>query len=112
MNAYSSIAAAAQDRTVAEIDALIRNLENWRHWAATKADRAEMRDGTDKQRRLYLTADRISQEARRDTLRVAYTLFQIDGLHEAYLDACFDTGFDADVELAPTIQVGMRGVAI
>lgn len=110
MNAHSTI--LPQDRTVAEIDALIRNLQNWRQWAAMKAERAPMMNGTDKQRRLYLTADRISQEARRDTLQAAYQLFEIDALHEAWADACFDTGVDSeDVVLAPTIPYGMGRLA-
>lgn len=110
MNAHHRFTAAPQSRTIAEIDALMYNLHNWRTWEQLKAERADFADGTDKKRRLYLTAERIAQEARRDTLKAGYALFEVDGLHEAYLDACFDTGFDAEVELAPTIQVGMRGV--
>lgn len=110
MNAHTKITAGNQDGTIDEIDALIRNLQNWRHWAATKADRAPMRAGTEKQRRLYLTADRIEQEARRDSLGAAYTLFQVDGLHDDFLAACSDTGFDPEQSIVDVISVG-RGIA-
>lgn len=72
-------------REVGEIDALMRALRNLRHWTGTAAAR-RAHDG-DQGRRLYATAARLREEAWIDSLDAAYRLFEIDAIHDSWIDA-------------------------
>ncbi len=82
MTAFEPIAVGC--REVVEVDALIRALHNLRHWSATAADRRAYRD--DLGRRLFASASRLRDEAWADSLDAAYTLFEIDAIHDAWLE--------------------------
>ncbi len=83
MTAFEPIAIAC--REVVEVDALIRALRKLRHWSASASERRGHRD--DLGRRLYASAARLRDEAWADSLEAAYALFEIDAIHEAWLDA-------------------------
>lgn len=72
-------------REIVEIDALMRALGNLRHWSAAAA----MRSGYagDQGRRLFATAGRLREEAWIDSLAAAYRLFEIDAIHDGWIDA-------------------------
>ncbi len=83
MTAHEPIGAAC--REVSEVDALMRALRNLRHWSATAAARRDHQGDWDK--RLYVTAAQLREEARADSLLAAYGLFEIDAIHDAWLCA-------------------------
>lgn len=83
MTAFEPIEAAC--REVAEIDALMRALRNLRHWSATAASRSP--GGDDLGRRLFATAAQLRDEARAESLHAAYELFEIDAIHQAWIEA-------------------------
>lgn len=83
MTFHQSIDASC--REVAEIDALQRALGNLRHWSATVATRRSY--GDDQGRRLFATAASLRDAAWLDCLHAAYGLFEIDVLHQAWIDA-------------------------
>jgi hypothetical protein len=72
-------------RDVADIDALQRALRNLRHWSATMADRRGF--AGDRDRRLFATAATLRDAAWADCLHAAYRLFEIDAIHQAWIDA-------------------------
>jgi hypothetical protein len=72
-------------REAIEIDALQRSLRNLKHWTAASADRRGYAD--DRGRRLFATATALRDIAWADSLRSAYRLFEIDAIHQAWLDA-------------------------
>ena len=71
-------------REVVEIDALIRALRHLRHWSASAAARRDYRD--DYGARLYATAARLRDEAWADGLLAAHRLFEIDAIHQAWIE--------------------------
>lgn len=73
------------DREVLEIDALLRALRGLRHWTATTDARQD--HCNDQGARLHAFAARLRDEAWADSLRSAYTLFEIDAIHAAWIDA-------------------------
>lgn len=83
MTAFEPIGPAC--REVMEIDALMRALRSFRHWSATAATRSP--GGDDLGRRLFATAARLRDEAWADSLHAAYDLFEIDAIHQAWIDA-------------------------
>lgn len=83
MTAYLPI--GADGREVAEIDALQRALRGLRHWAATADARKSHHD--DQGRRLYASAAQLHDDAWIHCLGAAYRLFEIDAIHQAWVDA-------------------------
>jgi len=75
----------ADRREIAEVDALVRALGKLRHWSASAAARKHF--GDDLGRRLYASAARLREEARADSLLAAHALFEIDALHDAWINA-------------------------
>ncbi|ATE65916.1 hypothetical protein [Rhizorhabdus dicambivorans] len=75
----------AEDREVAEIDTLQRALRGLRHWAATAQARRHL--AGEQGRRLHATALRLHDEAWSDCLAAAYGLFEIDAIHQAWVEA-------------------------
>lgn len=71
-------------REVAEIDALQRALRNLRHWSAAAATRRAYVD--DRGRRLFATAATLRDAAWADCLHSAYRLFEIDAIHQAWIE--------------------------
>ncbi len=74
-----------RSRLLGEIDALLRALRNLHHWTAAAEARAGRLD--DQGQRLLVTALRLQDEAWADCLRTAYRLFEIDAIHQAWLEA-------------------------
>jgi len=72
-------------REIVQIDALMRALRSLRHWSATAATRNPT--GSDLGRRLFATAGRLREEAWADSLHAAYDLFEIDAIHQAWIEA-------------------------
>jgi hypothetical protein len=83
MTAFQPVGLA--HREVAEIDALLRALGDLRHWSASAAARKVYRD--DQGRRLYATAVHRRDEAWVNSLDAAYRLFEIDAIHDSWVDA-------------------------
>ena len=83
MTAFQSVGLA--HREVVEIDALLRALGDLRHWSASAAARKAYRD--DQGRRLYATAARQREDAWISSLGAAYRLFEIDAIHDSWIDA-------------------------
>lgn len=83
MTAYQPI--GTDGREVAEIDTLQRALRGLRHWALAMDGRRHHED--QQGRRLYATAVRLHDEAWSDCLGAAYRLFEIDAIHQAWLEA-------------------------
>ncbi|MET0376632.1 MAG: hypothetical protein ABW128_20560 [Rhizorhabdus sp.] len=71
-------------REVREIDALMRALGNLRHWANAAAARKTY--AGDQGRRLYATAARLHEEAWVSSLDAAYRLFEINAIHDVWVD--------------------------
>lgn len=82
MSAFGPIGIAC--REVTEIDALLRALRGLRHWTATAAARHDYLD--DQGRRLFTSAARLRDDAWSDSLRAAYALFEIDAIHQAWIE--------------------------
>lgn len=74
----------ADDREVAEIDALVRALASLRHWSATT--QARRLHGCERGERLFANALQWRDEAWADALAAAYRLFEIDAIHEQWID--------------------------
>jgi len=72
-------------RELAEIDALQRSLRNLHHWSATARARRSYSD--DGGRRLFAAAASLRDEAWTDCLHAAYRLFEVDALHQAWVEA-------------------------
>lgn len=72
-------------RELVEVDALMRSLRALRHWSAAAAARRNLRD--DIGRRLYASAADLRDDAWADSLQAAYALFEIDAIHDAWIDA-------------------------
>ena len=83
MTAYEPTGAGC--REVAEVDALMRVLRDLRHWSATAAARRDLRD--DMGRRLYASAADLRDHAWANSLHAAYVLFEIDAIHDAWINA-------------------------
>lgn len=69
---------------VARIEALIRALDDLRHWTEDAARRQRPRDV--RQQRMMLSTLRLREEALDRSLLAAYDLFEIDGLHAAWCE--------------------------
>ena len=83
MTAFESMDAGR--RELVEVDALMRALRALRHWSAAAAARRNLRD--DIGRRLYASAADLRDEAWADSLQAAYALFEIDAIHDSWIDA-------------------------
>ena len=75
----------AAEREVVEIDVLLRALTRLRHWSAAAQARRLHRG--DRGERLLASARRLRDEAWSDSLAAAYLLFEIDAIHQAWIDS-------------------------
>ncbi|WP_340317161.1 hypothetical protein [Rhizorhabdus argentea] len=83
MTAFQPVGLAR--REIVEIDALLRALCDLRHWSASAAARKAYHD--DLGRRRYATAARQRDEAWVNSLDAAYRLFEIDAIHDSWIEA-------------------------
>lgn len=75
----------ADCRELSEIDALVRALANLRHWSAAAHARQSYAD--DRGQRLLASARRMRDDAWGDALTAAYRLFEIDAIHQQWIDS-------------------------
>jgi len=69
---------------IGRIASLIRVLDDLRHWTEAMEKLSAVRD--ERQPRLVVSAARLRDEAWSRSLLAAHDLFQIDGLHSAWVD--------------------------
>jgi len=88
-------------RTMEQIDALVRALGGWRHWSATAFARSAHTGKSSALDRLHIQATEARDEAHAATLIAAYRLFEVDRLHDHYLDVCQEAGIEPDSAVPP-----------
>jgi len=88
-------------RTMEQIDALVRALGSWRHWSATAFARAAHIGASSALDRLHAQAAGERDQAQAATLIAAYRLFEVDRLHEHYLDVCQEAGIEPEAFILP-----------
>jgi hypothetical protein len=69
---------------IGRIVSLIRALDDLRHWTEAMEKHSAAHD--ERQPRLVVSAARLRDEAWSHSLLAAHDLFQIDGLHSAWVD--------------------------
>ena len=88
-------------RTMEQIDALVRALGSWRHWSATAFARSAHIGKSHALDRLHGQAADERDQAHAATLIAAYRLFEVDRLHEHYLDVCQEAGIEPEGFILP-----------
>lgn len=88
-------------RTMEQIDALVRALGSWRHWSATAFARSAHVGKSNALDRLHVQAAGERDQAHAATLIAAYRLFEVDRLHDHYLEICQEAGIEPEGFILP-----------